>query len=118
MILAAPCCHHDIQKQMKDSPQPWGIVTRHGLLKERMGDLLTDAIRAQILKLLGYRVDTIEFIAGEHTPRNLMIRGVRTGAAADQAEVEKYLDLIGEWQLKPALAVRLSEELSAVGVTT
>ena len=118
MILAAPCCHHDIQKQMKDSPQPWGIVTRHGLLKERMGDLLTDAIRAQILKLLGYRVDTIEFIAGEHTPRNLMIRGVRTGAAADPAEVEKYLDLIGEWQLKPALAVRLSEELSAVGVTT
>ena len=116
MILAAPCCHHDIQKQMKDAPEPWGLVTRHGLLKERMGDLLTDAIRAHILRLLGYRVDTIEFVAGEHTPRNLMIRAVRTGAAPDPTEVSKYLDLIQQWHIEPALAKRLSMELSKVGV--
>jgi hypothetical protein len=73
-------------------------------MKERLGDLLTDALRMQIMKLRGYRVEAIEFIGGEHTPRNLMIRAVKTGAIADQAETRKYEELIGLWKVKPVLA--------------
>ena len=114
IILAAPCCHHDLQTQMKQVPDPWGLVTRNGLLKERLGDILTDAIRAQILRLLGYRVDTLEFVADEHTPRNLMIRAVKTNAKMEPSEYVKYQQLLTEWNFRPALAERLKWELSEV----
>ena len=104
LALLAPCCHHDIQAQMKEAPEPWSLITRHGIMKERLGDLLTDALRMQIMKLRGYRVEAIEFIGGEHTPRNLMIRAVKTGAKADSLEQQKYEELISLWKVKPALA--------------
>jgi protein-tyrosine-phosphatase len=116
LILAAPCCHHDLQTQMKTVPDPWGLITRYGLLEERLGDILTDALRAQILRLLGYRVEAVEFIADEHTPRNLMIRAVKTGAKAETLEIERYQQLLAEWQVRPALALRLETELLAAGV--
>jgi SAM-dependent methyltransferase len=108
LALIAPCCHHDIQAQMVDTPDPWQIVTRNGIMKERLGDLITDALRMQILKLLGYRVEAIEFIGGEHTPRNLMIRAVKTGAGADSAEKSRYDAMIALWNVKPALATLLN----------
>ena len=83
LVLLAPCCHHDIQAQIIQAPEPWSLLTRHGIMKERLGDLITDGLRMQILKLRGYRVEAIEFIGGEHTPRNLMIRGIKTGAKPD-----------------------------------
>jgi len=111
LLFIAPCCHHDLQSQLSDIPEPWTMVTKHGLMKERMSDLLTDALRAQILRLLGYRVDVIEFIGGEHTPRNLMIRGVKTGAKPDAQDVKRYNEMIAMWKVKPALAERLEKEL-------
>ena len=104
LALIAPCCHHDIQAQMNEIPEPWSLITRNGIMKERLGDLLTDALRMQIMKLRGYRVEAIEFIGGEHTPRNLMIRAVKTGAMADQAETRKYEELVALWKVKPVLA--------------
>lgn len=104
LALIAPCCHHDIQAQMNEIPEPWSIITRNGIMKERLGDLLTDALRMQIMKLRGYRVEAIEFIGGEHTPRNLMIRAVKTGAEADASEVKKYDEMLALWKVKPALA--------------
>jgi len=108
LALIAPCCHHDIQAQMVDTPEPWQILTRNGIMKERLGDLITDALRMQIMKLLGYRVEAIEFIGGEHTPRNLMIRAVKTGATADSAEKSRYDEMIALWKVKPALASLLN----------
>ncbi len=108
LALIAPCCHHDIQAQMIDAPEPWQIITRNGIMKERLGDLITDALRMQIMKLLGYRVEAIEFIGGEHTPRNLMIRAVKTGSAADSAEKSRYDAMIALWKVKPALAALLN----------
>jgi len=104
LALIAPCCHHDVQAQMHEIPEPWSMLTRHGIMKERLGDLLTDALRMQIMKLRGYRVEAIEFIGGEHTPRNLMIRAVKTGAAPDAAEQKRYDEMIALWKVKPALA--------------
>jgi hypothetical protein len=108
LALIAPCCHHDIQAQMNEIPEPWQIISRNGIMKERLGDLITDALRMQIMKLLGYRVEAIEFIGGEHTPRNLMIRAVKTGAAADSAEKSRYDAMIALWKVKPALATLLN----------
>ena len=104
LALIAPCCHHDIQAQMHEAPEPWSIITRNGIMKERLGDLLTDGLRMQIMKLRGYRVEAIEFIGGEHTPRNLMIRAVKTGAGADASEKQKYDEMLALWKVKPALA--------------
>jgi len=104
LMMIAPCCHHDIQSQLSDSPEPWSLITRYGIMRERLGDLLTDSLRMQILKLRGYRVEAIEFIGGEHTPRNLMIRAVKTDAPVEAIEVTRYEEMIAAWKVKPALA--------------
>jgi len=104
LMMIAPCCHHDIQSQLSESPEPWSLITRHGIMRERLADLLTDSLRMQILKLRGYRVEAIEFIGGEHTPRNLMIRAVKTGAPVEAIEATRYEEMIAAWKVKPALA--------------
>ena len=108
VILVAPCCHHDLQTQITNAPEPWSIVTKSGLMKERLGDLLTDSMRAQILKLKGFRTDIIEFIASEHTPRNLLIRAVYTGAKRDETELAKYKELCEMWGIAPALSQKVA----------
>ena len=107
LLLIAPCCHHDIQRQMEQSPEPWGAVTKFGVMKERLGDLLTDSLRAQILRIVGYRVEIIEFIGGEHTPRNIMIRALKTGAKADTLELTRYRELTQQWAVTPALEKKI-----------
>ena len=107
LLLIAPCCHHDIQSQMDASPEPWVALTKFGLMKERLGDLLTDSLRAQILRIAGYRVEIIEFIGGEHTPRNLMIRAVKTGAAPEALDSQRYKELCEQWGITPALEGKL-----------
>lgn len=113
VIMAAPCCMHQLQTQIKDSPEPWGLLTKYGLVKERLVDLMTDSLRAQILKLLGYRVDIVEFIGGEHTTRNILIRAVFTGAKPAQVDKDQYLQFLAQWQIKPYLAKLLMDELKA-----
>ena len=108
LTLFAPCCHHDIQAQMKITPEPWSIITRHGIMRERLGDLITDSLRIQLMKLSGYRVDAIEFIGGEHTPRNLMIRAVKTGAEPERGEIERYEAMVSQWGVTPVLAAKLN----------
>jgi SAM-dependent methyltransferase len=114
LLLIAPCCHHDLQAQLYEIPEPWPMLTRHGIMRERLGDLITDSFRTQILKLLGYRVDAIEFVGGEHTPRNLMIRATKTGAKAEPIEITRFKEMLAQWNVKPALAQRLAKELDAI----
>ena len=104
MLMIAPCCHHDIQSQLTDSPEPWSLITRYGIMRERLADLLTDAFRMQLLKVRGFRVEAIEFVGGEHTPRNLMIRAVKTSAPVDPFEIARYEEMTSIWKVKPALA--------------
>ena len=113
VIMLAPCCHHDLQAQVDLVPEPWSLLTRHGVVSERLIDLMTDSLRAQILKLLGYRVDIVEFVGGEHTPRNIMIRAVKTGVKVDPVEVDRYQAMLADWSIAPHLAELLKSELSA-----
>ena len=108
LMLIAPCCHHDIQTQMVVTPEPWGALTKYGLMKERLGDLLTDSLRAQILRIAGYRVEVIEFIGGEHTPRNLMIRALKTGAAPDAMDIQRYREMCDQWGVRPVLESKIT----------
>jgi SAM-dependent methyltransferase len=105
VIVAAPCCHHDISRQLSTeaTPAPYRLITRHGILRERLADVLTDALRAALLRLTGYRVEVIEFVDTQHTPRNALIRAVRTGAPADDATWHAYRDLKAQWGVLPAL---------------
>ena len=107
LLLIAPCCHHDIQSQMDASPEPWGALTKFGLMKERLGDLLTDSLRAQILRLAGYRVEVIEFIGGEHTPRNLMISAVKSDVIPEAIDKQRYKEMCSQWGITPALESKL-----------
>lgn len=112
LVLVAPCCQHDLQSKLKELPEPWPLVTKHGILKERLADILTDSIRAQILRLLGYRTDVIEFIGGEHTPKNLLIRAVNTKAKPEQIEITRYQEMLKELGVVQALAERLGDSFT------
>ena len=113
VIMAAPCCMHELQTQVKEAPEPWGLLTKNGLVKERLVDLITDSLRAQILKLLGYRVDIVEFIGGEHTVRNILIRAVKTNQSSSDIDKDRYQQMLSQWQIKPYLAKLLAAELKA-----
>ncbi len=116
IILAAPCCHHDLQRQLgrATTPDPYALLTRQGILRERFADVLTDALRAEVLRLLGYRVEVIEFIGSRHTPRNSLIRAVRTDAPVNAKRARDYLDLTETWQVRPRLQDLLELELRPV----
>ena len=113
VIMAAPCCMHELQTQIKEAPEPWALLTKNGLVKERLVDLMTDSLRAQILKLLGYRVDIVEFIGGEHTARNILIRAVKTNQSSSDIDKDRYQQMLSQWQIKPYLAKLLAAELKA-----
>ncbi|MFZ0160668.1 MAG: SAM-dependent methyltransferase [Kineosporiaceae bacterium] len=109
-VLAAPCCHHDLQRQLDahrragiEPPYPYQAIMRHGILGQRLADVLTDALRADVLRLLGYRVDVVEFVDSRHTPRNALIRAELTGAAADHERRAELADLAAAWQVRPRL---------------
>jgi len=101
-VLAAPCCHHDIAAQLKagTAPSPYGEVTRHAILRERFADVLTDSLRASLLRVRGYKVDVVEFVDSQHTPRNLLLRARLTGVRAPRDEYEA---LTSQWGVTPAL---------------
>lgn len=89
VIMAVPCCQHELNGQIRcDMLRP---VLKYGVIRERMAALITDALRANLLEQNGYDTQILEFIDMEHTPKNLMIRAVKTsgmrpGQAADSFE--------------------------------
>ena len=113
LTLVSPCCHHDLQVRMRAAVQAYPPLTRHGILRERLGDVVTDAFRAHILRLLGHRVDVTEWIGGEHTPRNTMIRAVKTGSPAGMDLWREYDAMVEDWGVTPRLAEQLAPELAA-----
>jgi hypothetical protein len=107
LVLAAPCCHHDIAAQLRRqaTPAPYAALTRDGILRERFADTLTDGLRASLLRGEGYRVDVMQFVGSQHTPRNTLLRAVRTGAPAVGPSARgEYDELVSAWGITPRLA--------------
>jgi SAM-dependent methyltransferase len=114
LIVSAPCCQHELQEQLSHMPvpDPFRAVARHGILSERLGDILTDAFRAGILRIMGYRTDVIQFVSTEHTAKNLMIRSVKTSESGSAQSAEEYQALKDYWHVTPRLELLLGGELT------
>ena len=113
-IFSVPCCHHHLQQQLnkQTSPPEFQSLFRHGILKEHLGDILTDTFRAAILRIMGYKTDVVQFVASEHTPKNLMIRAVKSVKPGDSNFVQEYQNLKNFWQVTPYLEHILTEKLA------
>jgi SAM-dependent methyltransferase len=111
LLLCAPCCHHDLNKSIRPEG-PAAILRpllRHGILKERTADLVTDAFRALTLRIMGYRTDVVEFVSPEHTARNLLIRAVRGPSIGDADAIAEYVELRRFWCVVPYIERALGE---------
>ena len=102
VILSVPCCQHELNgKIQNDLLAP---VLKYGILKERMSALITDGIRANLLESAGYSVQILEFIDMEHTPKNLLIRAVKTGKKQSAEPLGRMTEAIcGELTLERLL---------------
>jgi SAM-dependent methyltransferase len=96
LLVVSPCCHREVRAQLT-APPVLHEALRHGILHEREAEIITDALRAQLLEYAGYRAKVFEFISPEHTSKNLMIAAVREHAP-DSAELARR---------RPALAARI-----------
>jgi Methyltransferase domain len=115
LIFSVPCCHHDLQTQLDRHPTPslFEPVCQHGILKERLADILTDTFRSLLLNILGYKVSVVEFISSEHTAKNLMIRAVKSPASIDRnSAIDRYKQLKQFWNIQPYLEQLLLANLS------
>ena len=108
-IVLAPCCQHEclvqINAALRDrEPGVWAPVLEHGILRSRLADLVTDSLRSSALEALGYRAEAIEFVAAEHTTKNLMIRAVkRPDHRREEPALREYRTLADTWGVKPTL---------------
>ena len=117
MIFSAPCCHHHLQAQLEqgDPPEPFGPVLAQGILKERLGDILTDTLRVLLLRIMGYRADVVEFVSAAHTDKNLMIRAERAAGPGDDTDaLHEYRALRDYWDVRPHLEALLAVPLAAI----
>ncbi|HOM01988.1 MAG TPA: SAM-dependent methyltransferase [Acetivibrio sp.] len=94
-MVMVPCCQQEILKQY--SYPPFEQIIKHGILKARMADVITDGIRALILEALGYKVSIVEYISPTETPKNLMLRAIKTQAPDSRAlaEYKKLKEMLG-----------------------
>jgi len=111
-IVVVPCCHHELAAQLADGDRD--AILRHGLLLGRQADLVTDALRACALELMGYRVDVVEFVSAEHTAKNLMLRAEHDPSPqrAERARRD-YLELRDRFGVQPAIQRLLDLPLEA-----
>ena len=125
-ILSAPCCQHELQKDLgnrrvvessnrrmpaSDCAADFAGLLRQSILRERLCDILTDSFRAMILRILGFKVQVIEFVSSEATARNIMLKceyGVKPG---QPGPVGEYLNLRDYWKVTPWLETRLEKLL-------
>ena len=105
VILSVPCCQHELNAQMNNGTL--APILKYGLIKERMAALITDAMRAEYLESQGYEAQILEFIDMEHTPKNILIRAVRTGKKKQNQEAIKACETF--LQVKPMLGKLLEE---------
>ncbi len=110
-IVSAPCCQHELQKTLGQTGadvSAFAGVLRHGILRERLCDILTDAFRAMILRILGFKTQVVEFVSPDATARNILLRaeyGVKPGQGG---AVSDYLNLRDWWRVTPWLETRLA----------
>jgi SAM-dependent methyltransferase len=114
VILSVPCCQHELMQQVhQDLLRP---LLKHGILKERFAALATDAARAQLLEVLGYHAQILEFIEIEHTPKNLLIRAIKRSQPDEHRKLawQTYLNFKKILHIYPSLEHRFQSEFHSL----
>jgi hypothetical protein len=93
MILAAPCCQHELAPQINDTNEGLAGIIRYPLFKQRQADLVTDAARALLLEASGYKVKVVEFVSTEHTAKNILIAATKSAGVNSDRAKRQYRDL-------------------------
>lgn len=92
LIVVAPCCHKQIRREMGTTANPpLGFLLQHGTFTERMAEMVTDGLRAQLLELSGYSTKVFEFISDAHTPKNVMITAQRSRKAPNTVALKRAI---------------------------
>ena len=98
VILSVPCCQHEFyDKIQSDALEP---MLKHGIIRERLSALVTDSLRGQVLEIMGYQVQLLEFIDMEHTPKNIMIRAIKSSKVDKEKALNSYKQFKEFWGLE------------------
>ncbi|CEP88513.1 SAM dependent methyltransferase [[Clostridium] sordellii] len=103
MIFSVPCCQHEFNSQMKS--EDLSILTRYGIIKERVAALMTDAVRGNLLEAIGYKTQLLEFIDIAHSPKNILIRASKSKISREKKEssLMEVDNIMKEFNLEPTL---------------
>ena len=110
VILAVPCCQHEFLKKIKNEKMI--PMMKYGIIKEKLATLLTDSVRANVLEIMGYRTQVIEFIDMEHTPKNVMIRAFLEKTNNITKVVNQYKEFKNEWNISPYIEEAFGKSLT------
>ena len=111
MIFSVPCCQHEFNKQMKSDE--FSILTKYGIIQERMAALMTDSVRANLLEAMGYKTQLLEFIDIAHSPKNILIRASKGKISLDKKKeaLDEINRLNKEFNFNPTLYKLLESDL-------
>lgn len=114
MIFSVPCCQHEINSTMK--PEKLKLISKYGIIQERVSALFTDSIRANILECMGYKTQLLEFIDIAHSPKNILIRAVKSNVseAKKKRSLEEIEAMKNEFKFEQTLYSLLRERLEDI----
>ncbi|MGG7057293.1 class I SAM-dependent methyltransferase [Clostridium nigeriense] len=103
MIFSVPCCQHEFNAQMQ--PKSLSVISKYGIIQERVSALMTDAVRGNLLEASGYKTQLLEFIDIAHSPKNILIRASKANISKNKKEkaLNEVHTLIKEFNFKPTL---------------
>jgi len=110
VILAVPCCQHEFLKKIKNEKMI--PMMKYGIIKEKLASLLTDSVRANVLEIMGYRTQVLEFIDMEHTPKNIMIRAFFDNNTNITKVLNQYKEFKKEWDVTPYIEESFGKSLT------
>ncbi|MFL0165558.1 class I SAM-dependent methyltransferase [Candidatus Clostridium helianthi] len=110
LIFSVPCCQHEFNAQMKTDSL--SILTKYGIVQERIAALMTDSVRANLLESIGYKTQLLEFIDIAHSPKNILIRASKSNISKDKKEKALFEveNLIGQFNFNPTLYNLLKDD--------
>lgn len=110
MIFSVPCCQHEFNHQMK--AESLSILTKYGIVQERVAALMTDAARANLLEAVGYKTQLLEFIDISHSPKNILIRASKGNVSKDKKDrsLREVNDLMNQFNFSPTLYNLLKDD--------
>ena len=110
IILSVPCCQKEINRQI--TSEDLSILTRYGIVKERMSALITDAVRANVLEYCGYKTQLLEFVDFASSPNNILIRAVkRNGSEVRREKARQEIEnVLREFRIQQTLATMILKE--------